>query len=230
MPADRRLGSLVAAAALWVATAAAHEVSPANADFVPPAPGSYRLERIMPVPEGKVLDTSRRSAALSRYTQGKVTVLSLMYTTCNDATGCPMAFHVLQLIRRDLDKVPAARGRVRLVSLSFDPARDTPEVMRSYGGKHVGAKAAIPWHFLTTGSMRDVRPIVEGLGQDVSVAADPQAAGSGKALSHVLKVFLVDPAGWVREIYSTSFLVPKVVVNDVKTLLLEGGATLDGPR
>lgn len=227
MRVERLLRLLVAVPALWAGAVAAHEIPSAKADFVPPAPGSYRLERIMPVPEGRVLDTSRRSAALSRYTHGRITLLSLMYTTCNDATGCPMAFHVLQLIKRDLDKVPAARGRVQLVSLSFDPARDTPEVMRSYGGKHVGAKGAIPWHFLTTGSMRDVRPIVDGLGQDMSVPASPEGAGTGQAFSHVLKVFLVDAGGWVREIYSTSFLVPKVVVNDVKTLLLEGGALLD---
>jgi hypothetical protein len=59
------------------------------------------------------------------------------------------------------------------------------------------------------------------------VPASPEGAGTGQAFSHVLKVFLVDAGGWVREIYSTSFLVPKVVVNDVKTLLLEGGALLD---
>jgi hypothetical protein len=39
----------------------------------------------------------------------------------------------------------------------------------------------------------------------------------------VLKVFLIDRRGWVREIYSTSYLVPQVVINDVKTLLMEDG-------
>jgi hypothetical protein len=38
----------------------------------------------------------------------------------------------------------------------------------------------------------------------------------------VLKVFLVDRRGWVREIYTTSFLQPQMVLNDIETLLGEG--------
>jgi len=37
--------------------------------------------------------------------------------------------------------------------------------------------------------------------------------------SHVLKVFLVDRAGDIRNIYSAGFLVPDLVVNDIKTVL-----------
>jgi hypothetical protein len=41
-------------------------------------------------------------------------------------------------------------------------------------------------------------------------------------LSHVLKVFLIDPRGVVREIYSTAYLYPEVVIADIETLRLEG--------
>jgi cytochrome c peroxidase len=37
--------------------------------------------------------------------------------------------------------------------------------------------------------------------------------------SHVLKVFLVDRDGRIRNVYSTGFLVPQVVLNDIKTVL-----------
>jgi hypothetical protein len=37
----------------------------------------------------------------------------------------------------------------------------------------------------------------------------------------VLKVFLIDPAGFVREIYSSTFLHPRSVLNDIETLMLE---------
>ena len=49
---------------------------------------------------------------------------------------------------------------------------------------------------------------------------------SGRArreLSHVLKVFLIDRAGDVREIYSSLFLHPQTVLNDIETLLMEEG-------
>jgi protein SCO1 len=40
----------------------------------------------------------------------------------------------------------------------------------------------------------------------------------------VLKVFLIDERAVVREIYTTSYLFPEVILNDIKTLRLENGA------
>jgi protein SCO1/2 len=40
-------------------------------------------------------------------------------------------------------------------------------------------------------------------------------------LQHMLKVYLIDSQGKVREIYSTSFLQPAVLLNDIKTVLME---------
>jgi protein SCO1/2 len=212
------------AASLFAFAAAAHEPPAVPADFDPPAPGSYRLERIMPSPDGRIVDANRKAAQLARYTRGKVTLLSLMYTACSDETGCPLAFYTIDMIKRDLEKSRAARGRVQVVSLSFDPEHDTPEVMRAYGGKHVKGGSPVPWYFLTTASKRDLAPLLDGFGQDVSKAA--QAQGD-QELMHVLKLFLIDKDGWVREIYTTSYLVPRVVVNDVKTLLIEDGVKLN---
>ena len=220
-------GPLAAALFLFAPAAPAHEGSSAKADFVPPAPGSYRLERIQIVPDGEVLDAGNRRARLSKYTQGRITLLSLMYTSCTDAGGCPMALYTLQKVRRDLARRSSTGNRIRMVSLSFDPKRDTPEVMRTYGDGEAKKPSPVPWYFLTTGSAKDLRPVLDGLGQDVRVpAADASGAAKPGELSHMLKVFLIDREGWVREIYSTNFLVPKVIVNDIRTLLLEDGVKL----
>ncbi|MGE4173633.1 MAG: hypothetical protein AB7F41_14265, partial [Methylocystis sp.] len=40
-------------------------------------------------------------------------------------------------------------------------------------------------------------------------------------INHMLKVFLIDPKGWVREIYSTAFLTPDGLLNDARTLAME---------
>ena len=63
--------------------------------------------------------------------------------------------------------------------------------------------------------------MLDGFGQDVQVVVDQETGRSNKELSHVLKVFLIDRAGDVREIYTTSFLLPQVVMNDIETLLME---------
>jgi cytochrome oxidase Cu insertion factor (SCO1/SenC/PrrC family) len=211
---------------LSTGAALAHEVGAARADFVPPAPGTYRLERIQALPDGAVIDSQNRRARLMKYTQGRIALLSLMYTSCGDPSGCPMALYTLQKVRRELEQEKSTGNRVRIVSLSFDPGHDTPAVIGVYGAGETQRRSPVPWDFLTARSPQDLRPVLDGLGQDVRVPADQAGSQKPANLTHMLKVFLIDRNGWVREIYTSSFLVPQVIVNDVQTLLLEDGVKL----
>src|SRR5688572_12731262 len=164
---SRPAGSRWAACAMALVMSAAvvaHEAPKPKLDFDPPAPGSYRLERIMQAPDGSVIDANRKRVNLSAYTRGKVTLLSLMYTACSDEHGCPLAFYSIAMIKRDLERSKAAGGRVQVISLSFDPERDTPDVMRAYGGKHLNAASRVPWHFLTTESRKELAPLLDRFG------------------------------------------------------------------
>ena len=204
-------------AALVAAPALAHHVELLPPlQFVPPPPGSYQLHRIMPAPEGRVLDVDGRAAPLSRYLRDRITLLGFIYTTCADPDGCPLAYRVFDALKEAIADAPHLHGKVRFVTLSFDPARDTPEVMRRYAGSRVvEGDGGLRWYFLTTRSAKELHPLVEGFGQEVT--------RSGRELSHVLKVFLIDRRGDIREIYSSNFLYPQSVLNDIETLLLEEG-------
>jgi cytochrome oxidase Cu insertion factor (SCO1/SenC/PrrC family) len=180
----------------------------------------------MPAPEGRVLGIDRRPRPHSDYTRGQITLLGFIYTTCADPEGCPLAYRVFDALRASIAARPSLHGKVRFVTLSFDPARDSPEVMRQYAGSRaVDKEGGVRWYFLTTGSARELLPLVEGFGQDVRVTWDKSAGRARSELSHVLKVFLIDRAGDVREIYTSTFLYPQVVLNDIETLLME-----DAPR
>jgi hypothetical protein len=98
--------------------------------------------------------------------------------------------------------------------------------MREYAELYSPRKNGLPWYFLTTRSARQLEPLLAGLGQDVWVAAAGSEAEAGP-LPHLLKVFLLDGRGSIREIYTTSFLQPQVVLNDIKTLLLEQGVRVE---
>jgi protein SCO1/2 len=216
-------GAAVVLGLLGAATAVRSANPPAVPDlgFMLPAPGSYRLERIMQAPDGIVLESDGSLHRLSEFTTGKVTLFSFIYTYCTDAKGCPLAYATLHSLKGAIEHDPALRGKVRFVSMSFDPEYDTPAAMRSYGGPDALDRRGLRWHFLTARSGRDLAPMLDGFGQDVSVAA-PQAPGQrAPVLSHMLKVYLLDGAGKVREIYSTSFLHPAVLLGDIKTLCLE---------
>lgn len=191
-------------------------------DFRPPAPGGYQLPAIQPAPSGWVLEGNRLPRPLSNYTRDAITLLSFVYTYCTDPVGCPLAYAAMLDVRARIQREPRLRERARLVSLSFDPTHDTPEAMRAYGGEQARANAP-RWHFITTSSMAQLTPILQGFGQDAEVERD-DAGQATRVISHVLKVFLLDRHARVREIYSAAFLMPEVIVNDMLTLALEQAA------
>jgi protein SCO1/2 len=214
---------LVLAGLLLVRPGAWAQHAAQELDFVPPAPGTYKLQHILHAPEGTVLDGEGEAKRFSRFTTGRITVLSLIYTRCGDGQGCPLASHMLKSLKGRIDERPGWSDLLRFVSLSFDPDHDTPAVMRAYGSGYAPDKVGLPWHFLTTRSHRELEPLLDGFGQDVWTPTDPSDAATGR-FPHVLKVFLMDRRGSVREIYTTSFLQPQMVLNDIQTLLLEEGA------
>ncbi|MBE2242977.1 MAG: SCO family protein [Burkholderiaceae bacterium] len=188
-------------------------------DFVAPAPGSYALPVIQDGADGWVLERNWLPRRLATYTHGAITLLSFVYTYCSDPIGCPLAYATFDTVKRQVLADPALRGKVRLVSLSFDPGNDTPDAMQRYGGANANDRQ-VPWHFLTTYSTYFLAPILDAFGQDVEVERDSSGAPT-RMRTHMLKVFLLDARGRVREIYSVAFLQPQVIVNDIKTLALE---------
>jgi cytochrome oxidase Cu insertion factor (SCO1/SenC/PrrC family) len=213
---------------VWLAAApaVAHEAARLpRLDFDPPRPGTYTLHRIMRAPDGEVVGLDGRAHRLSEFTRERITLLGFIYTTCTDPEGCPLAYRVFETVRQAV-AVPALRDRIQLITLSFDPMRDSPSVMGRYARSRVSGGTRGPrWYFLTTRSARELQPLVDGFGQDVRVTVDRANGTSRRELSHVLKVFLIDPAGFVREIYTSTFLHPRTVLNDVETLLMERGSS-----
>lgn len=215
----------LALAGAWQAAQAQPATRPPVQDFVAPAPGSYALPVIQEGADGWVLERNWLPRRLATYTHGAITLLSFVYTYCRDPIGCPLAYATFDTVKRQVLADPTLRGKLRLVSLSFDPSNDTPDAMQAYGGANA-RDDRVPWFFLTTYSTGFLATILDGYGQDVEVERD--ASGKPTRMrAHMLKVFLLDARGRVREIYSAAFLQPQVIVNDIKTLALEArGATL----
>lgn len=191
--------------------------------FIPPPPGTYELQHIMKAGEGRVLDIAGAPRKLSEFTGGKVTLLSFIYTTCADPNGCPYAYMVFHNLQNRLERDARLHGKVRLVSLSFDPKRDTPQMLRLYAGDNAKPGQPVEWDFLTTAGIPDLLPILDDFGQDVFLEIDPVSKAHLGTYSHVLKVFLIDGKHTVREVYTTVYLQADMVYNDILTLLMEEG-------
>ena len=221
---DARAASVLLAAILSLPNAASSAPDPApelapRMDFVPNSAGTYQLQRIQQCPDAVLLNASASARRLSAYTRGKVTLLTFFYTYCTDAWGCPFAYQTMKTLRDRIASDASDRSRVRFVSISFDPSNDTPEALRSYA-QSVGAAPGFEWQFFTARTMAELSPLLDGFGQDVRVETDASGRPT-RAINHMLKLFLIDTAGSVREIYSLAFVHPEVMLNDIRTLLIE---------
>ena len=190
-------------------------------DFTPPKPGTYRLPPIKSAGDGNVLDHEGRPASLKKLMAGRISIVSFIYTTCDDVKGCPMATAKLFDLHDASMADPEIANNARLISLSFNPKHDTPKVMKSYGYGAIADEDAakkMPWSFLTTKSTAEINPILAQYGQVID------QRGTGSAISHLLRVYLVDRAGQIRNIYGLGFLDQRLLVGDIKTLLMEEAA------
>ncbi len=203
------------ASIMTIGHAGAESLAPAIANL--PRPGSYVLQRIQRVPEADLLDADGKRVALSTYVTGAITALGFFYGHCDDPGGCPVGWSIFEAARTAAAADPLLAGKLRLVFLSLDPARDTPAALRLLASAEGDGEP--PWHFLTGQSEERLAPLLHAMGQDVDYVLDPAGRRSG-VISHMLKVFLIDPEGWAREIYSSAFLAPENLLNDMRTLAL----------
>lgn len=136
----------------------------------------------------------------SRQLRGTVWVADFIYTNCRDI--CPVITGNMAELRDSLRARGAFPGRVRFVSFSVDPERDTPAALTTFASRYGGADPA-GWAFLT-GPLPDVqRLLLDGfhvglMKIDTLGNADPH----GTQVSHSNRLLLIDRSGRVRGSYS----------------------------
>jgi len=111
-------------------------IAQARPDYKPaiqyhvPTPGDI-------VPDFHLLNQNDRTLHLNQF-KGKIVLLTFIYTRCPLADFCPRMSRNFADIDKALAAEPALYNQTHLLSISFDPAYDTPKVLRSYGGAYTG--------------------------------------------------------------------------------------------
>jgi protein SCO1/2 len=80
----------------------------------------------------------------------------------------------------------------------------------------ISARRVLPWRFLTGRTEAGLAPMLTAFGQRVDKDRDSER------LSHLLRMYLVDATGRIRNIYGLGTIDPRLIMADVATLLLEG--------
>ncbi len=112
------------------------------------------------VPDFTLTDQAHARVSLSQF-RGKVVALNFIYTSCALPQFCYRLANHFSVMQRRLQ---ARMGRdLVLLTVTFDPARDTPERLAEYAGQWKADPSV--WHFLT-GGVEDVKRVCRLFGVD----------------------------------------------------------------
>jgi protein SCO1/2 len=166
------------------------------------------------VPDFHLRNQSDRVIHLDQF-KGKIVLLTFIYTRCPVADFCPRMSRNFADIDKALASDPALYDQTHLLSISFDPAYDTPKVLRSYGGAYTGnftREKFTHWDFAAP-SEKDL----PALTQFFNVGVTP---GDSKSLTHSLSTVLIGKDGKIVAWYPTNEWKPADVlaaIRDVAT-------------
>ncbi len=163
------------------------------------------------VPNFKLLNQSDRTIQLDQF-KGKVVLMTFIYTRCQLADFCPRMSHNFADIDKAIAADPALYKQTHLLSVSFDPAYDTPKVLRSYGGAYTGNytnEKFLHWDFAAP-TEKDLPAVT----QFFNVGVTP---GDTKAsLTHSLSTVLIGKDGKIVAWYPTNDWDIKQVLAQIK--------------
>jgi len=159
-----------------------------------------------PVPDTPLVDERNGARPLTSL-KGHRVALTFMYTRCPQPDFCPLMDRNFAAIQNEIKKTPGL-GDVRLVSVSFDPANDTPAVLQAHA-KTLQADPAV-WHFVTA-SAGDIKGFTAKFG----VTAEPSDE-SPAVLTHNLSTAVIDAEGRLVKIRPGNMWTPADLIADLK--------------
>jgi len=161
------------------------------------------------VPNFALRNQDDREIRIHNY-RGKALLLTFIYTRCPVPDYCTLMSNNFAQIDRELGKDPELYARTHLLSVSIDPAYDTPKVLRSYGAAHTERyqnETFAHWEF-AAGTAEQVKGMAGYFGLTYFPEKDQ--------IIHALRTVIVNPEGKVAKIYSGNEWQPDEVVEAMR--------------
>jgi len=190
---QRNFGILTMMALWWLTLA----VALAAADSLP---------KIGPAPEFALTDQNGNRLALKEL-RGKVLAVTFIFASCADT--CPLLTTKMAGIQNRLGSEFGTK--VFFVSITVDPERDTPEVLRRYAEAH--RTNPVGWAFLT-GTSAEIREVAKRYG--IYYKKTPRGD-----VDHTFLTSLVDQNGILRVQYIGVKFDPDEMLHDLQSLVKE---------
>jgi protein SCO1 len=163
------------------------------------------LEPARPLPAIDFVDQHGAAFGPERL-RGRWSLMFFGFTSCPDI--CPATLAVLAQVEKLLADLPADR-RPQIVLVSVDPKRDKPEQLAAY------VKFFSPSFTGITGTQDAVDEFTRQMGVPIAIT---QLDGGGYTVDHSASIFLINPAGEMRALFSTPH-TPKLIADDYRAVV-----------
>jgi protein SCO1/2 len=148
--------------------------------------------------------------------RGKTLAITFIYAKCPLPDYCIRMSQNFSDLANELAADPEYKDKLRLLSISFDPANDTPAKLREYGLGYLG-KGAKPdftvWQ-LAVGKDEEVRKIADFY--NLRYEVDPNNKAQ---ISHSLRTIVITPEGKVAKIFAGNEWTPGELLRELKATL-----------
>jgi protein SCO1/2 len=186
------------------------------------APGKSTSEFHVPepgdnVPDFALTDEYGKSIHLRSY-KGDVLLVTFIYTQCPFPNYCPLVSRNFAHVYAATQKDPALAAKVRLLTISFDPKHDTPEVLRKYAATFRDITGRVPfdrWEFATA-SPKEMDKITNYFG--MSIGTD-----QGQIV-HSMSTSVISPDGKIYKWYDENGWDPADLVQEASSAIAGGDA------
>jgi len=159
------------------------------------------------VPDDELQDQRGRAVKLSDW-KGRALAVTFVYTRCPVPDFCPLMDRQFGELQKAIRADAGLRERAHLVSVSFDPSHDTPDVIRAHA-KTRGADPAT-WSYVT-GPAAAIEHFTSRFGVSAVNDADPAAT-----ITHNLRTAIVDRRGRLVKIHSGNEWSVDEVLADIR--------------
>lgn len=175
---------------------------------IPPAANVHLLKSGDAVPATRLTDQDGQAIALTDF-KGSATAITFIYTRCPLAQFCPLIDRRFAEVQALVAADPALAGKVRLVSISFDPQFDRAATLRAHASK-LGADPKV-WRFATA-----EEATVDRLAAEFGVNVIREKDGT---ITHNLRTAIVTPAGTIHSIVDSNAWTADELVSGLKNAL-----------
>jgi len=163
-----------------------------------------RREVRIPIEDFVLTDQSSRPFHFKSL-RDKVVVLAFAYTTCTDV--CPLITAAMKRVQTELEN--NERGAVYFLTVTTDPEIDGPKVLAAYARRY-GADLS-EWSFLTGNEA-----VLQRIWKNFGVRVVRKARG---LIDHTSLTSVIDGTGVMRFAYYGTSPDPKIVLQDIRSLL-----------